>query len=185
MGIGTWIGLGILLLLVLYSVGTYNGLVVLRNRVKSAWSQIDVQLKRRWDLIPNLVNTVKGYMKHEAGIFEKVAAARAGAMAATSPAEKGPAEGILTGALCQLIAVAENYPDVKANQNAMALMEELASTENRIGFARQHYNDEVQTYNTRIESFPPNLLANAFRFEPAQFFELKEAAQREPVKVEF
>ena len=185
MGTGTVIGLGVLVLLVLWVIAAYNGLVSLRNRVKSAWSQIDVQLKRRYDLIPNLVNTVKGYMKHEAGIFEKLAQARAGAMAASSPAEKGAAEGVLTGALRQLFAVAENYPDLKANANATALMEELGSTENRIGFARQHYNDEVQTYNTRIETFPTVVLAGMFNFTRAEFFELREPAQREPVKVEF
>ncbi|HET6204063.1 MAG TPA: LemA family protein [Planctomycetota bacterium] len=185
MGTGTLIALGILAVLFLWLVALYNGLVALRNRVKAAWSQIDVQLKRRYDLIPNLVNTVKGYMKHEAGIFEKIAAARAGAMAASSPAEKGAAEGILTGALRQFLAVAENYPDVKANANATALMEELSSTENRIGFARQHYNDEVQAYNTRIETFPAVMVASMFNFTRAEFFELKEPAQREPVKVEF
>ncbi len=185
MSTGTLIVLGLLAVLLLWFVAVYNGLVALRNRVKAAWSQIDVQLKRRYDLIPNLVNTVKGYMKHEAGIFEKIAAARAGAMAASTPAEKGAAEGILTGALRQLIAVAENYPDVKANANATALMEELASTENRVGFARQHYNDEVQTYNTRLETFPTVLVAGMFHFTRAEFFEVREPAQREPVKVEF
>jgi len=179
------IAVGVLAVLGLYLVAAYNRLVALRNRVKEAWSQIDVQLRRRYDLIPNLVNTVKGYMKHEKEVFEKIATARAGAMQAQSPAEKGAAEGILTGALRQLFALVENYPDLKADRNAMALQEELVSTENRIGFARQHYNDQVLTYNTRLESFPTNLVAGAFRFESSQFFEIKEEAARAPVKVEF
>jgi LemA protein len=179
------IAVGILAVLGLYLAAAYNRLVALRNRVKEAWSQIDVQLRRRYDLIPNLVNTVKGYMKHEKEVFEKIAQARAGAMEAKTPAEKGIAEGLLTGALRQLFALVENYPELKADRNAMALQEELVSTENRIGFARQHYNDEVRTYNTRLESFPTNLLAGAFRFEASQFFEVKEEAARAPVKVEF
>jgi LemA protein len=168
---------------VLFLIWLYNGLVGLRNQVKSAWAQIDVQLKRRHDLIPNLVSAVQGYLQHEKDVLERVTAARTRALAAKGPAEAGVAESALTQAVSGLIAVVERYPDLKASQNVLALQEELVSTENRIGFARQLYNDLVARYNTRRESFPMNLVAASFGFQAAELFQI-EAADRDVPKVE-
>ena len=187
MGLGL-IGLIFVVLIVgvlLWVVGAYNGLVRLRNQLENAWAQIDVQLKRRHDLIPNLVETVKGYAKHERDTFERVTQARNMAMNAKSVGERAEAENVLSGALKSLFAVAEAYPELKANQNFMQLQEELASTENKVAFSRQFYNDSVMTYNTRIEVFPTNLLAGAFNFGRREFFEVKDEAQREAPKVSF
>ena len=166
-------------------VWTYNGLVQLRNQVKNAWSQIDVQLKRRYDLIPNLVETVKGYAAHEKETFERVIQARQAGIAAANVKDQAAAENMITGALRQLFALSEAYPNLKANENFLKLQEELSSTENKIGFARQYYNDAVQTFNTRQEMFPANLVASTFGFQPAEFFEIEEATQREAPKVKF
>jgi LemA protein len=159
----------VLLLLVLW-LG-YNSLVKKRNQVDNAWSQIDVQLKRRHDLIPNLVETVKGYAAHERGTFEAVTAARANAINAQTPAEQAQAENVLSGALKSLFAVAEAYPDLKANQNFLNLQEELTSAEDRVAYARQFYNDSVLSYNTQIQKFPTVLLAGMFHFEKREFFD--------------
>jgi len=186
----------LVLLLAMVLIGMYNGLVTLRNRYKNAFSQIDVQLKRRYDLIPNLVEVAKGYIKHERETLEAVTQARnlaasAGQQAARNPGDRdamtalGGAEGQLTGALGRLFAVAEAYPDLKANQNMLALQEELSSTENRISFARQAYNDAVMVYNTRREVFPTTIIAGMFNFQEAHLFEVDQAAQREAPKVSF
>jgi len=177
----------LLLVIILWLVGAYNALVRLRNQMQNAWAQIDVQLKRRWDLIPNLVETVKGYTKHEAGTLERVTAARAAAQnaAGRGVAEQAAAESTLSAALRQLLVVVEAYPELKANQNYLALQEELTSTENRIGFARQFYNDQVMQLNNRIQMFPSNLVASMFQFRMAEFFELKDEAAREAPKVQF
>ncbi|MDO8572255.1 MAG: LemA family protein [bacterium] len=177
--------LGIIVLIVLWAVFAYNQFVTLINRVKEAWSDIDVQLKRRYDLIPNLVETVKGYATHEREAFENVTKARAQSMQAGTPAAKGQAENMLSGALKSLFAVAEAYPDLKANQNFLGLQTELSDTENKIQAARRFYNGNVRDLNTSIETFPSNLIANMFKFEPREFFELEDAAAKEPVKVKF
>jgi LemA protein len=176
---------GLALLVIGWLVLTYNGLVRLRNGVKNAWAQIDVQLRRRYDLIPNLVETVKGYAAHEKETFENVVKARQAGIDASNVKEQGQAENMITGALRQLFALSEAYPDLKANQNFLALQEELASTENKIGFARQYYNDSVQTFNTRQQIFPANMVAKMMGFAPSDFFELEEAEMREVPKVEF
>jgi len=176
-------GLG--LLVIGWLILTYNGLVRLRNGVRNAWAQIDVQLRRRYDLIPNLVETVKGYAKHERETFESVVKARQAGIDASSVKEQGLAENMITGALRKLFALSEAYPDLKANQNFLALQEELASTENKVGFARQYYNDAVQTFNTRQQMFPANMIARMMGFEPSDFFEIEEAEVREAPKVEF
>jgi LemA protein len=199
-----WTGLLILLVVVLvpvllvalYVVGAYNRLVTLRNRFKNAYAQIDVQLKRRYDLIPNLVETAKGYLAHERQTLEAVIQARNAAYAANQRAAANPgdaasmkglssAEAGLAGALGRLFAVAEAYPDLKANQNMLALQEELTSTENKIAFARQAFNDAVMTYNTTRETFPTNLVAGAFNFGPAELFVVESPEQREAPKVSF
>ncbi len=183
-------------LVLLYLIGAYNGLVGLRNRFKNAYAQIDVQLKRRYDLIPNLVETAKGYLKHERGTLEAVIAARnvastAAARVAQNPGEAASmqqlagAEANLTGVLGRLLAVAEAYPDLKANTTMMALMEELTSTENKVAFARQSYNDSVMVYNTKRERFPTNLVAGAFGFSPAELFVIEKAEERVAPKVQF
>lgn len=180
--------IAILLVLALIVMAMYNGLVGARNRVDEAWSQIDVQLKRRHDLIPNLVETAKGYMAHERGVFENVAQARQQAIQASDTGDvqqRAQAENMLSGALRQLFAVAEAYPDLKANQNMLALQEELTSTENKISFSRQHYNDSVLDFNNRIQKMPTNMIASAFDFKARQFFQLEEPTEREPVKVQF
>jgi LemA protein len=166
-------------------IGIYNSLVRLRNRVKNAWSQIDVQLKRRHDLIPNLVETAKGYMKHEKETLENITQARSQAMGAGSVGERSKAEGALSGAISKFFVVVENYPDLKANQNFLSLQEELTSTENRIGFARQSYNDQVLFFNNKIQMFPSSIVAGMFSFKLEEFFEIKAAAEREVPKVDF
>jgi LemA protein len=185
-----WVLLGVLVLLVFWFVALYNGLVRLKNVTKEAWAQIDVQLKRRHDLIPNLVETAKGYMKHEKETLERVIQARNSAVAATADPNQGPAavagaENMLTGALRQFFALSESYPDLKANQNMLQVQEELTSTENRIAFARQHYNDSVRRYNTKLEQVPTNIVKNFGDFPPAEFFEIEDPQQREAPKVEF
>jgi LemA protein len=175
---------GVVVLLILWLVSVYNGMVRGRNETKNAWSQIDVQLKRRHDLIPNLVETVKGYMKHERETLDAVIRARQMAMnSGGSVAAQAQAEGQLTGALKTLFAVTEAYPDLKANENMLRLQEELASTENKIGFARQAYNDSVMRYNNSLEVFPNSLVAGSF--QRADFFEVAAAEERKAVKVQF
>lgn len=185
-----------LAVLAMFVIGSYNGLVTLRNRFKNAFAQIEVQLKRRYDLIPNLVETAKGYLKHERETLEAVISARNAAASASTKAAAHPedgsaikglagAEGALTGALGRLFALAEAYPDLKANQNMMQLTEELTSTENKISFARQAYNDSVMAYNTKRETFPTVIIAGIFNFLPAELFAVEEPGQREPVKVSF
>ncbi len=175
----------VIVVVVLWAILSYNGLVSLRNRVKEAWSDIDVQLKRRYDLIPNLVETVKGYAAHEKDVFENVTKARAAAMGAGTVAEKGQAENMLAGALKSLFAVAEAYPQLKASDNFGKLQDELSDTENKIQAARRFYNSNVLALNTKIESFPSNLIAGMFGFAKSDFFELNDQAQRESVKVSF
>ena len=178
-----YVVIGVLVLLVVYFIGVYNGLIRARNQTRNGWAQIDVQLKRRHDLIPNLVETAKGYMKHDATTLEKVVAARNQAVSARGPRQAGAAEGALTGALTGFFGLVEQYPDLKANQNFLALQEELASTENRIGFARQAYNDAATRYNNRREVFPANLVSGSF--EPAELFEIEDAAERSVPQVRF
>lgn len=176
-----------LVVLGLWLVVLYNGFVSLMNRTKEAWADIDVQLKRRYDLIPNLVNTVKGYATHESQAFENVTKARAAAMGAQGLHDKSVAEGELAGTLKSLFAVAEAYPDLKANQNFLALQTELSDTENKIQAARRFYNTNVRDLNTKVESFPSNIIAKAFKFMKMEFFELgeTESAARNPVEVKF
>jgi LemA protein len=177
--------LALLVLVVIAVIGTYNALVRLRNQVDNGWSQIDVQLKRRHDLIPNLVETARGYMKHERETFEAITKARSAAVGARTVAEAAHAEGQLADALSRFMLVVENYPDLKANQNFLALQEELTSTENKIAFARQNYNDQVLFYNNRIQMFPSNMVAGMFAFTKRDFFEVQTAAEREAPKVSF
>ena len=172
-------------LIVVWFIGIYNGLVGLRNRVKNAWSQIDVQLKRRHDLIPNLIETAKGYMKHENTTLENITKARNLAQNASGVGDQGKAESQLTQAMSAFYVVVENYPDLKANENFLALQEELTSTENKIGFSRQFYNDETMQFNNKIEMFPSNIVANNFGFKQAEFFEIEEPTEREVPKVSF
>jgi LemA protein len=179
-----WIVLGVVVVLFLYVIVQYNGLIRLRNRIESAWSQIDVQLQRRYDLIPNLVETVKGYASHEKGVLEGVTQARAHAIDAQGPAQQAQAENMITSALKSLFAVAEAYPDLKANQNFLALQEELSGTEGKIAYARQFYNDSVQSYNTKIQSVPSNLIAGPFGFKECEYFEADDTS-RGPVQVRF
>src|SRR6476646_6265005 len=194
---GLWIFLALIVALAVWAVGIYNRLVELRNRFKNAFSQIDVQLKRRNDLIPNLVESVKGYMQHERGTLDAVIKARGNAVSAAQAAAASPgdpaamqtlgrAEGVLGGALGRLIAVFEQYPDLKANQNVLGLQEELSSTENKIAFSRQAYNDSVMEYNTKRESFPDNIFAGMFGFGPAELLQSTESAdERKAPKVSF
>src|SRR5438445_9386755 len=179
-----WVLLGLVALTLLYGVLTYNRLVLLRVRTENAWSQIDVQLRRRYDLIPNLVESVKGYAAHERELFEEVTRARAQAQAASGVQDQAQAENQLTRTLSRLLAVAENYPDLKASQNFLALQEELTGTESRIAYARQFYNDMVQSLNTLIQSFPSRIVAQLGHFQPREFFEVEEPA-RGPVSVQF
>jgi LemA protein len=181
---GMWILLAIIGLVVLFFIATYNRLVVLRNRIENAWSQIDVQLRRRYDLIPNLVETVKGYATHEREVFERVTQARAQAIAAGGVAAQAQAENMLTQALRSLFAVAEAYPQLRATENFQRLQADLSETENKIMFSRQFYNDTVLQYDTARESFPTNFVARFGGFGPREYFEA-EAASREPVKVQF
>ena len=197
MGTGGWIVLAVIVAAAIWAVMVYNGLVALRNRFKNAFAQIDVQLKRRYDLIPNLVEAVKGYMAHERGTLEAVIKARGAAVGAAQAAAAAPgdpaamrglsqAEGALGGALGRLLAVFEQYPDLKANQNVLALQEELTSTENKVAFARQAFNDSVMEYNTRRESFPDNVLAGVFGFGPAELLQATGSAEeRKTPKVSF
>ncbi len=175
----------VLVLLILSIIGIYNALIRLRNQVNNAWSQIDVQLKRRHDLIPNLVETTKGYMKHERETFEEITKARSQAMGAKTVADASKAEGTLGGALSRFMLVVENYPDLKANQNFLAVQEELTSTENKISFARQSYNDQVLFFNNKIQMFPSSIIANTFNFGKRDFFEIEAPAEREVPKVSF
>jgi len=173
----------ILAILTAIFIAVYNSLVVKRKRVQNAWSQIDVQLKRRHDLIPNLVNAVKGYMKFEKETLEKVIEARSKAVNAGNLQDRMKAEGELSGFLSRLLVVMEQYPDLKASQNVTQLTEELTSTENRISYARQFYNDTVMKYNTALEVFPSNIIASLFKFKPYPFFEISSEAEREAPKV--
>ncbi|MBI1784125.1 LemA family protein [Candidatus Sumerlaeota bacterium] len=183
--VGLLIVLGIAVLIVIMVIGMYNGLVQLRQRVRAAWSQIDVQLKRRHDLIPNLVETVKGYAGHEKTTLEEVVKARSAAVDARGVAQQAEAEKALSGALSRLLVIVEQYPDLKANQNFLSLQEELTSTENKIGFSRQNYNDETMNYNTKIQQFPSNILAGMFGFKEEAYFEMENKAERETPQVKF
>jgi LemA protein len=179
------LGVGVVVLVGLILVGMYNGLVRARNETKNSWAQIDVQLKRRHDLIPNLVETVKGYAAHESKTLESVIAARSQAVAAPTVDAKIAAEGQLSQALGRLMMVTEQYPDLKANQNFLALQEELTSTENKISFARQAYNDTATGYNTRLETFPTNLIAGNFGFKPEPLFQVTDEKERQAPQVKF
>lgn len=183
----TTIILAVIAVVVLWAIFAYNRLVTLVNQAKEAWADIQVQLKRRYDLIPNLVETVKGYAAHESSAFENVTKARAAAMGATGTAEKAQAENMLSGALKSLFAVSEAYPDLKANQNFLALQRELSDTEDKIQASRRFYNTTVMSLNTAEQSFPGNVIAGSFGFKPMDLFELSaaDAAAREPVKVQF
>ena len=185
----TIIAVVILVLVVLYFVASYNGLISLRNRVKEAWSDVEIQMKRRYDLIPNLVETVKGYASHESSTFEKVIQARNSAMANHgTPAQQAQSENILSGTLKSLFALSENYPELKANQNFLKLQEELTDTENKIKASRRYYNGNVLALNNKVEMFPSNIIASMFGFKKAEFFELAEdekAAASKPVQVKF
>jgi LemA protein len=175
----------IIAVVVLIVIGMYNRLVTFRNRCDNAWSQVDVQLRRRYDLIPNLVETVKGYAKHESGVFERVTQARAAAVNAQTVKDQGQAENVLTGALKSLFAVAENYPDLKANQNFLMLQEELAGTEGKVAYARQFYNDNVMKFNMSQQVFPSSIIAGMFNFKPRDYFQIEDEVARGPVKVSF
>ncbi len=185
--VAVYIIIGIVVILLIFFIATFNGLVRLRNQLRNAWAQIDVQLKRRHDLIPNLVETVKGYKIHERETLEAVTKARNIAVQAASAgaAERGKLEGELSGALSRLLAVAERYPDLKANQNFLALQEELTSTENKISFSRQYYNDSALGLNNKIQMFPSNVVAAMTGFKPGEFFEVSVAEEREAPKVSF
>ncbi|OGY95752.1 MAG: hypothetical protein A2543_02270 [Candidatus Komeilibacteria bacterium RIFOXYD2_FULL_37_8] len=172
-------------LIVIWLIGVYNSLIRLKNRVKEAWSDIDVQLKRRYDLIPNLMETVKGYMKHEEGVLTKVTQARASAMQAQGIAEKGQAENMLSETLKSLFAVAENYPDLKASQNFLQLQDEISDTENKIQAARRFYNGQVRDFNTKIEVFPNNLIAGMLNFKAWDFFAIGDEKEKANVQVKF
>ena len=180
-----WIGLAVVVLVIAIIVGIYNSLVSKRVRCREAWSQIDVQLKRRYDLIPNLVETVKGYAAHEKETLERVIQARNSAISAEGVAQQAQAENMLTGALKQLFALSEAYPNLKANENFAQLQEELTATENKIAFARQHYNDTAAIYNETRQKFPSNMVAGMFNFKHQEYFELDDAAQREVPTVSF
>lgn len=181
-----WILVVIIAIGLIWLISAYNGLIRLRQRVKNGWSQIDVQLKRRYDLIPNLVETCKGYMQHEREVLENVTKARTQAIEVSGgAAEQAKAENFLSQTLRSLFAVAENYPELRANENMLKLQEELTTTENRVSFARQHYNDQVMKFNTRTEIFPTNLIAGAFGFNKKDFFQTETPEEREPVKVIF
>jgi LemA protein len=181
-----YIVLGVIIALVLYLVFKYNGFISLKNRAQEAWADIDVQLKRRYDLIPNLVNTVKGYAAHESSAFEKVTEARSRAMQAGSMAEKGERENQLSGTLKSLFAISEAYPELKANTNFMELQRELSDTENKIMASRRFYNGNVRDFNTGVQMFPGNLIAGMFKFKALEFFELEQdSKEKNPVEVKF
>lgn len=193
---GTWIVLGIVVVVIIWGVSIYNSLVALRNRFRNSYAQIDVQLNRRYDLIPNLVETAKAYLKHERETLEAVIAARNTAVSANRGAAAQPddaaavqkvmaAEGVLTGAMTKFFALAESYPDLKADKTMTNVMEELSATENKVAFARQAFNDAVMTYNTEREQFPKNIIANNFGFKEAQMFEVENAEARQAVRVNF
>lgn len=186
MGVGTalYVILGIIVVFAIWVIAKYNQLVGLRNRIANAWSQIDVQLRRRYDLIPNLVETVKGYATHEQNVFENVTRARSAMTSAGSVKEQGQAQNMINEALKSLFAVVENYPELKANQNFMMLQEELSGTESKIAYSRQFYNDTVMAYNTLIQSFPINVIANSLGFAEREYFPMEDAA-REPVNIDF
>ncbi|MCI9280368.1 MAG: LemA family protein [Bacilli bacterium] len=184
MPIGLWVVLGILVIIILFVITSYNGLVVLRNRVRDQWAQIDVQLKRRFDLIPNLVETVKGYAKHESETLENVIKARNTFLSATTPDAEMEADGELTKAITKLFALTESYPELKANTNFMELQTELRQTEEKIASSRQFYNDTVLTYNNKIEVIPTNIIASLFNFKREAFFQAQEK-ERENVQVKF
>ncbi len=185
--IAVYVIIGIVAILLIFFIATYNSLIRLRNQVKNAWAQIDVQLKRRHDLIPNLVETVKGYMKHERETLEAVTKARnlAQQLASGGVGDRSKAESELSGALARLLAVVENYPDLKANQNFLALQEELTSTENKISFSRQYYNDSVLRLNNKVQMFPSNIIASMTGFKQGELFEISVAEEREAPKVSF
>ena len=180
-----WIILGVVLVVIIAIIGIYNSLITLRQRVKNAWSQIDVQLQRRFDLIPNLVECVKGYMAHEKDTLEKVTELRTSWAKATTVEEKANLDNQLSGALKTIMAVSENYPDLKANQNFSELQEELRNTENKISYSRQFYNDSVTRYNTKIQLFPSNIIASLFHFVAESLFEAESDEARKNVKVDF
>lgn len=180
-----WIILAIILVLIVLIIGLYNGLVTSKLKVDNAWSQIDVQLQRRFDLIPNFVETVKGYMQHEKETFEKIAALRTSWANSTSVKEKANLDGELSSALKTIMAVSENYPELKANENFMQLSEELRGTENKISFSRQFYNDSATSYNTKLQVFPSNIIAGMFNFKPFDLFKAESDEARKNVKVDF
>ena len=180
-----WIALAILIVVVLFIIATYNGLVASRQKVKNAWSQIDVQLQRRFDLIPNFVETVKGYMTHESETFEKIAKLRTSWANSSTVGEKAQLDNELSGALKTIMAVSESYPDLKANQNFADLSEELRNTENKISFSRQFYNDSVTMYNTKLQLFPSNIVAGMFNFQPRELFAVENEEVKKNVKVDF
>jgi len=180
-----YIIIAVVVLIIFWIISVFNGLVRLKNRVKEAWSDIDVQLKRRYDLIPNLMEAVKGYMKHEEGVLTKVTEARASAMQAKGIEEKGKAENMLSDTLKSLFAVAENYPDLKASQNFLQLQDEISDTENKIQAARRFYNGQVRDFNTKIEVFPNNIIAGMLKFKAWDFFEIENEKEKENVKVKF
>jgi len=179
-----WILLGIVVIILLYLILAYNGLVRLKNEVKNSWAQIDVQLKRRFDLIPNLMEAVKGYMKHEKGVLTDITKARADMGKAQTVGEKAKANNMMTETLKSLFAVAENYPKLQASENFLQLQEELSGTENKIGYSRQHYNDVVMEMNNKVQVFPTNIIASMFNFKQEQLFEAS-GKERENVKVQF
>ncbi len=185
MGLGLIVVLVAFGLAVIFVIGVYNRLVTLRNRCDNSWAQVDVQLRRRYDLIPNLVETVKGYAKHEREVFQKVTEARSQAINAGTVKDQGAAENMLSGALKSLFAVVENYPDLKANQNFLMLQEELAGTEGKIAYSRQFYNDNVMQFNLKQQVFPSNIIASMFNFKEKEYFEIEEPEAREPVEVKF
>jgi len=179
-----WILIAVVAIVVLWFVFSYNSFIRLRNRIDNAWSQIDVQLKRRFDLIPNLVEAVKGYMKHEKGTLKEITAARTEFLKAEGPAQKAKAENMLSGALKSIFAVAENYPKLEASKNFMQLQEELSGTESKIAYARQFYNDSVLSFNNKCQTFPSKIIAGMFNFTQREFFKTDES-ERKPVKVSF
>lgn len=184
MQIWLWVLIAVIAIILLYIILTYNSLVRLNMRINNAWSQIDVQLKRRYDLIPNLVNTVKGYMKHEKTVLENITKARAALMKASTLTEKAKHSNAITEALKTIFAVAENYPNLKANENFKMLQEELSGTENKIAYSRQFYNDSVMIFNAKVKTFPTNIFADMLNFKERDFFKTA-GKEREPVKVEF
>lgn len=177
--------IAVIAVVILWIIGVFNSLIRLKNRVSEAWSDIDVQLKRRYDLIPNLIEAVRGYMTHEANVFEKVTEARAKAISASGTAEKAQAENMLSGALKTLFAVSENYPQLRASENFSKLQEELSDTENKIQAARRFYNGNARDFNIKQEAFPSNIIASLFGFKKAEFFEITEVAEKETPKVKF